>query len=321
MHAIIAYMRHPGVYQIRNRITGKLYIGSSVNVTNRLAVHLFHLIRGSHHSRYLQRAFNRWGYENFCFETIEDLTNPPTETAALKLTLLSREQFHLDRVQAHDPRFGYNVIPTAGSQLGAKRTKEFCDTMSAARKGQPRNPPITDEIRAKFLQGGLATRFGPNRVRKPSTEEITNWQRAGRKAKAQLREMCNLVRFAQLLAPRDVAVIRQADRDAVKANKIATTLRGRPHTAERRANQSAAHKDVPLSETHRRAIGAGGMGKRWQGAQTAEIASMYFDEGLNFTDIAKRIGISRVAVSVRLRVAGYPIWPNRLTGKPCDIAA
>ena len=58
-----------GVYQIVNELNGHRYIGSSKNIQHRILVHRSALRRNSHHSIYLQNAFNKYGNE---FESISD---------------------------------------------------------------------------------------------------------------------------------------------------------------------------------------------------------------------------------------------------------
>ena len=60
-----------GVYQIRNRVNGKVYIGSSINLKGRLKDHLGYLKRNKHDNPKLQHSFNKYGIDNFVFEIIE----------------------------------------------------------------------------------------------------------------------------------------------------------------------------------------------------------------------------------------------------------
>lgn len=58
-------MKHPGVYAIINKVNNKCYVGSSNNVYTRYILHLNHLSKNKHHSIILQRAYNKYGKENF----------------------------------------------------------------------------------------------------------------------------------------------------------------------------------------------------------------------------------------------------------------
>ena len=63
-------MKQQGVYQIRNVVNGKFYVGSSKDIKNRHAAHR-KLLRGNrHHCPHLQAAWNKYGEDCFKFEVI-----------------------------------------------------------------------------------------------------------------------------------------------------------------------------------------------------------------------------------------------------------
>ena len=81
-----------GIYQIRNVINGKVYIGSTIrNFKVRWKEHRSELRSNRHHSRHLQNAWNKYGESNFSFEIVEYVTNNITERV-----LLNKEQSYFD---------------------------------------------------------------------------------------------------------------------------------------------------------------------------------------------------------------------------------
>lgn len=126
-----------GIYLIKNAITGSLYVGSSKNIRTRVDVHKFNLRRGTHHSPYLQRSWDKYGEDAFLFSVVElcDLT-----------LLIEREQFYFGVMKPD-----YNVLKTAGSRLGSKQSPETRAKISAANKGKPK-PPRTAEHQAKITE-------------------------------------------------------------------------------------------------------------------------------------------------------------------------
>lgn len=56
-----------GVYMIRCRLTKRVYVGSSIDIPLRWREHRNTLRRGVHHSKFLQRAWDRRGEDNFEF--------------------------------------------------------------------------------------------------------------------------------------------------------------------------------------------------------------------------------------------------------------
>lgn len=106
-------MKHQGVYKILNCITGDCYVGSSARVSgieSRWKDHVNLLRRNKHHSPILQRAWSKYGEENFKFEIIEECD--PSQC-------LIREQFYLDTLF---PK--YNILKKAGNCLGRRASDE-----------------------------------------------------------------------------------------------------------------------------------------------------------------------------------------------------
>ena len=76
-----------GIYFIINTINNKKYVGSSCNIIKRFQHHKYYLTNNSHNNPILQRAWNKYGADNFVFLIIEkcDIS-----------VLLIREQFYID---------------------------------------------------------------------------------------------------------------------------------------------------------------------------------------------------------------------------------
>lgn len=55
----------PGVYMIRFMLDNRTYVGSSKNIRKRVQNHLSSLRKGNHHSRHLQRTFDKYGADYF----------------------------------------------------------------------------------------------------------------------------------------------------------------------------------------------------------------------------------------------------------------
>jgi group I intron endonuclease len=127
-------MKSNGVYRIVNNINKKVYIGSTGSkggFKKRWSYHLSDLRQNKHHSRHLQRAWNKYGEDSFVFEILEIIENFTKET------LLIREQYYLDFYKSYDVNLGYNICKIAGSSLGIKKTPEQIKQMSDLRKGKP----------------------------------------------------------------------------------------------------------------------------------------------------------------------------------------
>jgi hypothetical protein len=61
-----------GIYTITCVATGKVYVGHSGTILERIAGHKAHLRHGNHHNRYLQEEFDRYGEDSFVY-TIREI--------------------------------------------------------------------------------------------------------------------------------------------------------------------------------------------------------------------------------------------------------
>lgn len=70
MNYINPFNQLSGIYRILNKINGNCYIGSSLNVEKRYKRHLSTLRHNSSRCSILQKAFNKYGEDNFEFQVI-----------------------------------------------------------------------------------------------------------------------------------------------------------------------------------------------------------------------------------------------------------
>lgn len=117
-----------GIYQIKNLVNGKVYIGSAVNFKKRWDHHKFRLKKGNHHSSHLQRSWEKYGGNVFIFEIIETVED--------KENLLQREQYYLDKYESYNHTKGYNICPKAGTTLGVVCSDETKRKISEVKKGK-----------------------------------------------------------------------------------------------------------------------------------------------------------------------------------------
>lgn len=108
-----------GIYQIRNNINSKIYIGSSANIQERFKEHVRKLKRNKHTNQHLQNSWNKYNPDNFEFEIIE--TCAPSN-------LILREQHYIDTTQCANRNLGYNIAKIANK------------------------PSLTDEVKEKISQ-------------------------------------------------------------------------------------------------------------------------------------------------------------------------
>lgn len=134
------------IYVIRNRVTGRIYVGSAMNATRRFIEHRRDLKAGNHANAKLQSSWCKHGAEAFEFQVIEIVEDPAR--------LLAREQHWIDTMEAVGK--GYNLNPTAGSNLGLKMSNASRQRMSEAAKGKPKSPEHVEKVR-QALKGRTMT--------------------------------------------------------------------------------------------------------------------------------------------------------------------
>lgn len=138
-------LKHCGVYRIKCLVNGFCYYGSASGrgFYNRFRTHYRDLQNGKHHSWILQKDWSRNGEKFFVFEVLE--TTTPSKTLEL-------EQQYLDIYGTGEEKGSYNISPTAGSQLGIKRSDELKAFWSKQRKGRKVSESTKEKIRFMALQ-------------------------------------------------------------------------------------------------------------------------------------------------------------------------
>ena len=99
--------RPMGVFQIRNRVNGKVLVDSSLNIPGKINRITFQLNAGSHPSKSLQSDWNELGKDAFEFETLEDV--PPRSDGGYNYAadLETLEDLWLEKLEPYDGQ-GYN---------------------------------------------------------------------------------------------------------------------------------------------------------------------------------------------------------------------
>lgn len=108
-----------GVYKWTNKINGKIYIGSSADLSKRLRNYFnTSYLSAFKHIMLIYKALLAHGFENFKLDILEYCE--PSE-------LIKREQYYIDLLKPE-----YNILKVAGSNLGIKRNAETVEKIRAA---------------------------------------------------------------------------------------------------------------------------------------------------------------------------------------------
>lgn len=164
-----------GVYLIENIANGRRYVGSSVTLKKRWKEHQRGLLENKHHSRFLQRAWNKYGPLFFRFTVVAYCS---------RSDLLFYEQRLIDGLNPD-----YNTSPIAGSQLGYRHSEETRAKLRAARARNGFSPmkgrKHTPETLKKISEGRKGKGGGPR-----SPERLAKISAAlkGRPVTTEMRE-------------------------------------------------------------------------------------------------------------------------------------
>jgi group I intron endonuclease len=130
--------RSSGIYIIECSVSGKFYVGSAKILLRRGREHRAKLLKGTHTSTRLQRAWDKRGPTAFSIRVLTLLPNPSM--------LIAHEQRWIDDLSAVAK--GYNAKPIADSCLGSKRTEETKAKQRAAQLGKRHTPEAIARMRA-----------------------------------------------------------------------------------------------------------------------------------------------------------------------------
>jgi len=154
-----------GIYQIRNTVNGKFYIGSAIDFSKRFCVHYNRLINNKHCNIHLQNAWNLYGHESFEFIIIEFCE---------KSILLEREQYYLDLLTPYDSQIGYNICKKSTSRMGVKEDPRTTEKRREIQK----EVMSRQDVRQKIL---LTNRTEETRIKRSLASSGRKWNDLSKK--------------------------------------------------------------------------------------------------------------------------------------------
>ena len=101
-----------GIYKIVNKINGDFYVGSSKNINKRWGQHLMKLKNNKHQNMILQRAWEKYGEDNFNFEIVENCSVE---------TLLEIENVYLTQ----NPKYNIAKVAKGGDTISNNPNRDL----------------------------------------------------------------------------------------------------------------------------------------------------------------------------------------------------
>lgn len=172
-----------GIYLWTNKLTGEMYVGQSINLSERVKRYFNLSYLKSSNSLLISIALIKYGYINFSFTIIEycDIS-----------VLNEREQYYLDSLNPE-----YNILKVAGSSIGIKRSEGTKLRISKALKGKYIGDKSSFFGRARTEETKKAMSLkkrGHNnpmygKVHTPETIKLMSQKATGRKFSDETREL------------------------------------------------------------------------------------------------------------------------------------
>lgn len=236
-----------GIYQIRNKINGKIYVGQAVNIRKRIYRHRGLFSRCVH----LCNAIKKYGWDNFDISILELVDDP------LKLT--EREQYWLDTLKSYNNEKGYNICPVAKSVKGIKHSEETKIKMSMAHIGKK----CTDETRAKMK----ASRIGRKYSNEFRAKISTIMKNRSREIIAKIA-MANTGKKRSEESRAKMSIAHLGKKQTEEA-KVKIGIASRNISNETRAKLSAAHKNIRNKPVNQICINTNTIVHTWNSASEA----------------------------------------------------
>lgn len=131
----------PAIYIITCKINNKHYIGKSIHYFHRIGQHKIALKENKHHSYHLQKAYNKYGVNNFVFDILEEYP---------KEFLDSMEKYWINLLDTCNRQYGYNIASPNG-----KGGFEMNDITKNKIKKQKINKKLSEKTKEKLRQINL----------------------------------------------------------------------------------------------------------------------------------------------------------------------
>lgn len=196
-----------GIYQIENKINGKIYIGScsdeNLHIEGRIEHgHFYRLRRGTHPNPKLQYAWNKYGEENFSWSILQEITDTTN--------ILEIETEWLHKTKCYET--GYNI---AKDVLAPMKGRKMSEEAKAKIGSKHRNRIVSEETRDK-LRNRIISKETRRRIseavkgRTFSEEQRINLSRGQYKRYRQLRgEEFTEEAFQQYLVDREAKELKK----------------------------------------------------------------------------------------------------------------
>lgn len=162
--------------------SGKVYVGQTVDFAARK---LYHKSVTPKFNSAFSSALRKYGYVGFTWEILE-VTHSAVQAN-------EREDFWINKLNARDREFGYNIAPGGGSNKGVKHSSDTRKRISQGLKGHTKSSDWVEKIAAR-KRGVPLTEEHKVKLRRPHTEAAK--QRISQQCKKHLLDMNGVIHLS-----------------------------------------------------------------------------------------------------------------------------
>ncbi len=247
-----------GIYEIVNLLSGKRYIGQSVNIAQRFRQHK-HVLRKGIASEYLQHAWNKYGEAAFEFRIV---CLCPREELSKREDLEAEKYNFRQLYNIREDYGGTNHSPETVAKLRAATANWWADPKGRVQMTSAMNTPAAKEARSK---AGLNKLPATDETRAKMSANMTSERRAKisddmkqqwaepEYRKTQLEALTGRIVSDETKARMSAAGKKRFERPGERA-KISAANMGRKHTDAAKRKMSDAAKGKKKSAEHCRKL-------------------------------------------------------------------
>lgn len=166
-----------GVYAIINLVNQKIYIGSSKNIKKRKRDHFCRLRGDRHENDYLQKAFNRYGVDNFEFKILK---------LCKEEDLLKWEQIYINNYNSTNHDCGYNLSLKVNNSIISEETGR---KISKSRTGKKHSKETKEKIRNALIGHNYRFGYKVSEETKRKLREINTGKKHSKETKEKISEL------------------------------------------------------------------------------------------------------------------------------------
>lgn len=156
-----------GIYKITCLANNKVYIGQSTKVNKRLSSHFASLRRGAHHNEHLQKAYNKYGEDNFVIEVLAECS---------KSELDNLEKQFIAAYKSTNHKYGFNMMDG-----GQGDERHFTPYVKLKMSNSLRGRKFTDEHKRRISEGNKGRVISQEAIDKCKASIARNQSRSGEK--------------------------------------------------------------------------------------------------------------------------------------------